>query len=178
MKVNIGKFNKKNDSRKIEVKIDKYDTWNLDITLSYIILPALLQLKATKHGIPSDFAMVGGEEYLDQKSFDFYAETVNDCFEQRVALWDEVLDKMIWSFNELISDDYTRQYYHGKLDYDWVESDKMFPNPVTGVLEPTYQLVDRDPDGHWCDHNGLEEHEKRIQEGIELFAKYFRNLWD
>jgi hypothetical protein len=39
--------------RKVKVRIDKYDTWNVDGTLAYIILPMLKQLQATKHGSPS-----------------------------------------------------------------------------------------------------------------------------
>ena len=35
--------------RKIQVRIDKYDTWSMDVTLSYIIIPMLKQLKETKH---------------------------------------------------------------------------------------------------------------------------------
>ena len=34
------------------IKIDKWDTWSMDSTLSPIILPMLKQLKATKHGAP------------------------------------------------------------------------------------------------------------------------------
>ena len=34
------------------VKIDYWDTWSMDHTLSYIIVPMLKQLKATKHGAP------------------------------------------------------------------------------------------------------------------------------
>ncbi len=50
MKVKVGKY-PKNNRRKINVEIDYYDTWSLDHTLAMIIYPALLQLKATKHGI-------------------------------------------------------------------------------------------------------------------------------
>jgi hypothetical protein len=39
-------------------------------------------------------------------------------------------------------------------------------------------MVDKDPNSHWFDGDGLELHEKRIQEGLDLFAKYFRSLWD
>ena len=39
--------------RKIDyVKIDRWDTWSMDHTLSYIILPMLKQLKDSKHGGP------------------------------------------------------------------------------------------------------------------------------
>jgi hypothetical protein len=41
MKVYIGPYKKTSDERKIDVRIDKYDTWNMDSTLAYIILPML-----------------------------------------------------------------------------------------------------------------------------------------
>ena len=34
------------------VKIDRWDTWSMDYTLSHIIVPMLKQLKETKHGAP------------------------------------------------------------------------------------------------------------------------------
>jgi len=46
------KIHEKIKKQKIEVRIDKYDTWSMDHTLSYIILPMLKQLRATKHGSP------------------------------------------------------------------------------------------------------------------------------
>jgi hypothetical protein len=35
-------------SQSIKVKIDKWDTWSMDCTLAHIILPMLVQLKATE----------------------------------------------------------------------------------------------------------------------------------
>lgn len=178
MKVDIGKYPRGSGDRKINVEIEKFDTWSLDHTLALIILPALLQLKEVKHGVPSEFAEHGGEDYHNQQSFEFYSEVNDWAFEERIKAWDEVLDKMIWSFEQLVTDDYGDQYHHGKMDMDWVESDKTFPNPVTGVVEPTYQMVDKDPDSHWFDAEGHKLHEDRIQEGLELFGKYYRSLWD
>ena len=178
MKINIGKF-PKNNRRKINVQIDKYDTWSLDHTLAKIIYPALIQLRDTKHGIPGDFVNdVGGEDYVNQESFDFYKETHSESWETASKGWDEVLDKMIWSFEQLANQDYDKQYHHGEAKYDWVESDKQYPNPVTGKIEPTYQMVDKNPDEHWYDHVGHKLHEDRIQEGLDLFGKYYRALWD
>lgn len=179
MKVKIGKFPKKGDNRKIDVQIEKFDTWSLDHTLALIIYPALIQLKETKHGIPNEFVNdVGGEDYVQQESFDFYKETHNESWEIASKRWDETLDKMIWSFEQILKDDYDSKYHHGKSDWDFVESDKQYPNPITGKMEPTYQMVDKDPSSHWYDHVGHRLHEDRIQEGLELFGKYFRNLWD
>lgn len=176
MKVNIGKF-KKNGDRRINIEIDKFDTWSLDHTLALIILPALIQLKQTKHGVPSEFGDVGGRTYENQYSFDFYSETADWAFEQSTKKWDEVLDKMIWSFEQLIKDDYDSLYHHGTAKYDFVESDE-YTNPVTGELEKMYQMIDKNLGKHWYDHVGHRLHEEKIQEGLELFGKYFRTFWD
>ena len=179
MKVNIGKFPKKSTGkRKINIQIDSYDTWNLDNTLALIIYPALLQLKATKHGVPSEFADVGGEAYGVQDSFDFYQETHDESWKVGLERWDETLDKMIWSFEQLLKGEYDDQYHHGHLDFDWVKTDKKFPNPITGKIEATFQMVDKNPTEHWYDSVGHLKHEERIQEGLELFGKYYRSLWD
>ena len=180
MKINIGKFpkNSKSVGRKIKVEIDAYDTWNLDHTLALIIYPALLQLKATKNGAPGEFGDVGGESFSKQDSFDFYQETHDESWKVGVERWDEILDKMIWSFEQLLKYSYDEQYHHGTAVYDWIKSDKTYPNPVTGKVEAAYQMVDKNPAEHWYDSVGHTKHEERIQEGLELFGKYFRSLWD
>ena len=178
MKINIGKYLKKGINRKIDIKIDYFDTYSMDHTLALIILPMLLQLKSTKQGVPQEFAEVGGEDYHAQDCFDFYKEDQKEMFEKRVKDWDTVLDKMIWSFQQLVLDDYSKQYHHGKTDYDWVKTDEKILNPITNKMEATYQMVDKDPDAHWYDREGHMLHEERIQEGLELFGKYYRNLWD
>jgi hypothetical protein len=179
MKVKIGNFPKKKIHRKISVEIDGFDTWSLDHTLAHIIYPALLQLKASKHGVPSELVDdVGGEDWNQQDCFDFYKESHNESFEIACKRWDEILDKMIWSFQQLAEDNYSEQYHHGKGEYDFVESDKLYPNPISGKMEKTYQMVDKNPDEHWYDHKGHMLHEERIKEGLELFGKYYRSLWD
>jgi hypothetical protein len=51
-------------------------------------------------------------------------------------------------------------------------------NPTTGVVETMHEMVDENPGEHWYDHVGHALHEDCIQEGLELFGKYYRNLWD
>jgi hypothetical protein len=121
---------------------------------------------------------VGGEDWDSQDSFDFYKETHQESWDIAAKRWDEVLDKMIWSFEQLIKGDYDTKYHHGTGDYDWIESNKQFPNPLTGKMEATWQMVDKDPDSHWYDAEGHRLHDERIQEGFELFGKYYRSLWD
>ena len=50
MKIEIGPYPDDDSERKIDVQLDKFDTWNMDDTLAHIILPMLKQLKETKHG--------------------------------------------------------------------------------------------------------------------------------
>lgn len=177
MKVKLSKYPKVKD-RKINIQIDKWDTWNLDHTLALIILPALIQLKDTKHGIPSDFANVGGDNGSSQECFDFYRDTHNDAFNEACKQWDEVLDKMIWSFQQIALDDYDNKYHHGKMEMDWVKTPDEMVNPLTGIKGHLFQMVDKNPTQHWYDHVGHVLHEERIQEGLDLFAKYYRSLWD
>ncbi len=177
MKVKLNNYPKVG-SRKADVQIDRFDSWNLDGTLAIIILPLLIQLKYSKQGVPNDFADVGGASWEAQESFDFYKESHNDAFEEGCKRWEEVLDKMIWSFQQIALEDYDEKYHHGDAKFDWIKTNKQFPNPITGKLEDTFQMVDKNPDDHWYDVVGHLEHEKRIQEGLELFGKYYRNLWD
>lgn len=176
MKVKIGAYRK--NGRSVKVTIDNYDTYSLDHTLAYIILPALLDLKEKKMGIPSDLVdNIGGEDWHDQDSFDFYKESHKEAFEIAEKRWDEILDKMIWSFRQILFDDYDTLYHHGEAKFKFEKTDQQFLNPVTGQLEETYQMIDKNPNEHWYDHVGHQLHEQRIQEGLELFGKYYRALW-
>ena len=177
MKVKIGKYPKGEARRRIDVEIENFDTWGLDHTLATIILPALIQLKNTKHGIPNEFTdRVGGD--MDRNyCFDFIKEDENEVFDQLCQKWDEVFDKMIWSFLQLsIEEDYDQKYHHGHMKMSFKPVDHT--NPITGVVEQMYQMVDENPGEHWYDYIGHMEHDKRIQEGLELFGKHYRSLWD
>lgn len=178
MKVKLSNYSKDGSSRRVEVEIEKFDTYSLDHTLAHIILPALLQLKATKMGVPAEFGDAGGNDYDSQDSFDFYKEDRDWAFDEKCKEWELVLDKMIWSFQQILLDDYEKNYHHGKPEYDWEKTNEKFTNPLNGKVEDTFQMVDKNPGEHWYDSVGHIEHEKRIQEGLELFGKYYRYLWD
>lgn len=178
MKVKIGRYPKGDGARRINVEINEYDTWGLDHTLALIILPALIQLKQNKHGVPSEFIeRIGGD--MDRNyCFDFIKDDEDEVFDQLCDKWNEVFDKMIWSFQQIVLDDYDDKYHHGKMDIGWKQTEKQYPNPLTGQMEHMYEMVDNNPDEHWYDYVGHMLHEERIQEGLELFGKYYRNLWD
>ena len=105
MKVSIGKYKKNGTERNVSVKIDYWDTWNMETTLGLIILPMLLQLKETKHGYPI---------IDDTDGFNFENTGVPE--ENR---WDVVLDEMIWAFTNLNNPDAEDEFYENssfKLD--------------------------------------------------------------
>ena len=70
MKVKIGKY-QNNDRKKVDIHIDKYDSWNASHTMAYVILPILLQLRDTANSIPASF---GDIEIFDTNGFNI---TVN-----------------------------------------------------------------------------------------------------
>lgn len=179
MRARLGKYPKGNASRKLSIELDPFDTWSLDHTLSLIILPALIQLKNTNHGVPSEFISSVGSDMDSNYCFDFIKDDEKEVFDRGCDSWNEVMDKMIWSFEQLaIEEDYSNKYHHGTIDIGWEKTAKQIMNPLTGKMEYMYEMVDRNPNEHWYDHVGHQLHEERIQEGLDLFAKYFRNLWD
>jgi len=112
------------------VKIDPWDTWSMDFTLAQIILPMLKQLKATKHGVPGDFV---------------HGKDGNEIpFEIAEKKWDNVMDQMIWSFEQILDENNDDQFH------------------LTGDF----------------DVHAYQKHQRKIQRGLDLFGKHFRNLWD
>ena len=78
--------------------IHPWDTWNMDQTLAYIIVPMLEQLKATKHGAPAvEFKDVPEELHPPEgqtSKLYTHGETDDNYYKR----WDWVLDEMIWAF--------------------------------------------------------------------------------
>jgi len=78
------------------VKIDKWDTWSMDYTLSHIIVPMLKQLKETKHGSPN----VDDEDVPENLRSTAAPAKENDwdIDDNHFKRWDWFLDEMIWAF--------------------------------------------------------------------------------
>jgi hypothetical protein len=176
MKVNIRNFHKGPNERKVEVTVEKWDTYSMDHTAALLILPLLLQLKQTKHGVPSGLVTRNGGDMDNNLCFDFIAEDENAVFDKLCDQWDEILDKMIWSFQQIVDDSYDSKYHHGHMKLGWKPIE--ITHPTTRTVSKAYEMVDENPGEHWYDHVGHTLHEERIQEGLELFGKYYRNLWD
>lgn len=146
------------------VKIDPWDTWSMDNTLTRIILPMLKQLKKDKHGAPHvDNEDVPPKLRDKRKVRPKNGETDKNYFKR----WDWVMDQMIWSFTELNKDDWAAPFWTGKADNKWVKLDN-----------GNYEL--KQGPGHTLrfDRKAHDRHWARIQNGLRLFGKYYTGLWD
>jgi len=161
--------------RKVQVRIDPWDTWSMDHTLAYIVLPMLEQLKATKHGAPFvDDKDVPKE--LRSTSAPSLSEDDKDCGavdDLYFKRWDWVLDEMIFAFRSKLDDNWEDQFHSG--EYDWASKATEFDENGKPKL---YQLVKGPNDTHKIDMKGLKAYQKRISNGFRLFGKYYENLWD
>jgi hypothetical protein len=150
------------------VKIDRYDTWNMDGTLSLIVLPMLKQLQASKHGSP----FVDDEdvpEHFMLRSYQAPPKTdewhVDANHHDR---WTWVLGELIWTFEQLQPDcDWESLYSSGTADFKFVKTD--------GDM---YEMIRGPRDNYHLDRLGMDLHQQRIDRGLQLFGKYYQALWD
>lgn len=161
-------------TRTIKVKIHNYDTWSMDHTLSYIVVPMLEQIQSTKHGAPCVDDEDVPEELRSTNAPPKKEEwDTDDNFFKR---WEWVLNEMIHAHRSKIDDTWEEKYWTGEWGKpDFIKSDKEYPNPVTGEMEATYQLNNGT---RKCDWDGLKAEQDRIQNGFRLFGKYYQALWD
>ena len=152
--------------QKIDVRIDPWDTWSMDHTLSHIVVPMLLQLKETKHGAPyvdpEDVPAELQPKKLTKKQKD-NGETDSTHFER----WDWVLDEMIFAFDSKRLDNWEEQFYSGKHDV-------YFEDIGNGHSEMKHGPNDT----FKVDWEGRNSYQQRMSNGFRLFGKYYENLWD
>lgn len=138
------------------VKIDYYDTWSMDHTLSYIVLPMLKQLKETKHGSPFTDDEDVPDDLKSTKSKP--KENEWDTDDNHFKRWDWILDEMIWAFEQQVDDTESQFFDHSEseLTDDFVERIEKIK----------------------FDEDGFKAYQKRKTNGFRLFGKYMEALWD
>ena len=161
--------------RKIDyVKIDYWDTWSMDHTLSPIILPMLKQLKATKHG----YGFVDDEDVPEElRSTNAPPSKDYEWDDNAEKRYEYVLDEMIFAFEHLADDSWEDAYRSGEIDHKWVPVDAK-GNEVPKGEHKFYQMKEGPNHTYVCDYDAIEKINKRIDAGLKLFGKYYRTLWD
>ena len=150
--------------RKVKVHIDYYDIWSLDSTLSMIALPMLKLLKEKKHGSP----FVDDEdvpEHLRSTSAPPKKEEwdTDDLLHDR---FDWVLDEMIWAHEQVLNDNDHEEYYDPYDDNEFIVDNHSFLS-----VEESRKMGKFNPDKY-------KVYNDRINNGLKLFGKYYRGLWD
>ena len=155
MKVCNWVYNKR--KRKVSVKIDPWDSYNADHTLALITLPLLKQLQETKQGS----AMVDDEDVPEEIRSTNAKPKENewDTDEFVHARWDWVLNEIIFALEQYTNDDAESKFY----DHSDVNEEDDLMTQVRSIK---------------IDREGLEAHQKRVQNGFRLLGLYWTNLWD
>jgi hypothetical protein len=157
------------------VKIDRWDSWSMDHTLSNIILPMLKQLKENKHGAPyTDDADV--PEYLQShmaqpKEYEWDTDSLH------FMRWNWILDEMIFAFEMKCRDDWASEFHTGEIDWEWVPVDAD-GNQVAKGEHKYYNMRKGPNDTSKWDREGMEKVQARITNGFRLFGRYYENLWN
>ena len=140
------------------VKIDRWDTWSMDYTLSFIVVPMLKQLKETKHGSP----LVDDEDAPEELRSTAAPAKENDwdIDENHFKRWDWVLNEMIWAFEQNLDNDSEDKFFDHT---EWDEKEKDFGKNLHKIK---------------IDQPGLKAHQDRKANGFRLFGKYYQGLWD
>ena len=154
--------------RTIKVRIDPCDTWSMNTTLAYIILPMLKQLNESKQGAPctddEDVPEALRSTNAGPKENEW---DTDDLFFKR---WDWIMSEMIFAFEHKIDDSWEEKFYTGEWDMKTV--------PVEHNGQELYTWEPGPDHTYKCDREGLKAVHDRIQNGFRLFGKYYQNLWD
>ena len=180
------------------------ERWNLFHTFSVYIAAGLKEFLSYKlYGIPQEFsdleeeiAEVNSEIKESKELYEELGKEVERIIAEREQLprfdrnaekstemrtWRGTIEKMLWSF-EQIRDDYPDSPFN-----KW--HDKQFWSLLDKGILPMEIEEEPDENGlHAVKFNGEETpqeiwdadklYHQKIQEGIDLFAKYFEELWD
>jgi len=140
------------------VKIDQWDTWSMDYSLSHIIVPMLKQLKETKHGAP----FVDDEDVPEELKSTSAPPKENewDTDDNHFKRWDWALNEMIWAFEQNLDTNSEEKFFDHA---EWDEKEKDFGKNLHKIK---------------IDQPGLKAHQDRKANGFRLFGKYYQGLWD
>lgn len=148
--------------------MEKVEVYDLYSSLAPIILNALIEFNETRFSA----AAVDDEDVPENLKSTSVPPKENkwDTDENWFARWDYVLNEMIFAFQSIVDDTesmYHDDYWEGEMDVVLkpIADSELFefkkgPNHSSVFLEEKYDKINA-----------------RIQNGLMLFGKYYRNLW-
>jgi hypothetical protein len=138
------------------------DCWSICTTNAAFLIPRLKEFKKNLHGHPifEDTPEQNGD---------------GEEFDNGMKRWEEMLDKMIFSFECLLNDNEDIIYPHCEFEFVPCKDNPQYSEMV--CIGTPEELKKRDEE-MIIFREKMKERNKIIQEGLDLFAKYYQNLWD
>lgn len=143
------------------------DTFSLDSTLSPVILSGLKRFKevitSPEH---SDCRGVPGAVISDMFP-DLVGHASDEQLKQADARWLEIIDTMIYAFNNKNEPDL--KDYQFKFHYRVLENLEDGGSRIS---------IDHDNEEEYQRYKADEkEHQHKVQEGLDLFSRFYSSLW-
>jgi len=129
---------------------------------SKTVLPRLKYYRNNLSGCPTEMYEEGYDHSTDYK---LTKKERGLALDKAMRRWEKTLDKMIWSFEHW--DDEVGPIR--PKDFDERHKKTTYSDGSVG-----YERLDK---REW-DWTPCRKHDKRVQEGLDLFGKYYLNLWD
>ena len=101
-------------NRYISVKIDKWDTWSADHTLSLIIHPLLVEYRKNVNGWPMNIDSADVPDHIWKEELD------RDEISKKK--WEWILDEMIWAFGQIVDNDKEIENVDWSEDFEKVKA--------------------------------------------------------
>ncbi len=134
--------------RKVVVKVDRSDVYDLYTTHSMILVPMLEKYLEENHGYPIGIDSEDVPEHLHGDD---------------EMMWDYIVREMIWTFRNVEKD--RCDFYTGDFD-------------MISVREEGVYRIEHGPNHTAeFDEAAWKEFSARREKGLRLFAKYYFNLW-
>ena len=146
------------------------EAWNFNTYHSKWSVPRLKHLRDNGHGHPANIEIDNKVSKFGSASHvigmpDTALKSQKKEFSRKVLAWKAVLDKMIWSFEHL--EDFVKPIY--PKDYDERMKKTFYDDESVSYVH----IDKRKPD-----YSPINEHNKKVQEGLDLFAKHYQDLWN
>jgi len=139
------------------------ESWDFKSALANWALPRLKHMKDNLHGYPS--CLIPEEKWEEiSAGKEIVDEGRNIREEHGMKEWNKILDKIIWSFENHENEPMPTEPENYDSRCNMIKYDD-------GSTE--YEHLDDRP---W-DWTECEAHDKKVQEGLDLLAKYYKDLW-
>jgi hypothetical protein len=157
------------------VKVDDWDTWNMDHSLAQITLPMLRQLHAKNHSAP----LVDDDDVPEELKSTSAPPKENewDTDQNHFKRWHWVMEEMIFAFESKLDESWKKAFQSGSFDKISVPID-YDGNEIPKSEAKLFRWENGANHTYQCDYDGMRVVEARIQNGFRLFGRYYQNLWD